>query len=262
MNASMHPTVDRIADAQAGLLSAGEAREVAAHLADCAECRDIEVRLTEVTDLLGEGGRDVAPIPADVASSLQAALHRAGVERAAGVTSLTERRTMEGSGQAAAPHRRGRLLLGAAAAVIVLAVGGSVMSNGLPGSDPAADDSAAGGASEGSGSGGSATGDGQMSAPEGDSPEKKTAKDAPSLDQGSVADYAQGLAADTVPVAVPPTRCVAKTAMSGHTDAARTTDALVSFEGRDAVLMVDAQRRQLTVLACPGPTRVLYRSGY
>jgi anti-sigma factor RsiW len=263
VNANVHPTIDRIADHEAGLLSVEQAREVAAHLADCAACRDIVTRLAEVSDLLEETGRVAPAMPADVAASLDAALARATAERRAGVPSLADRRTT-GSPARADVRRPGRLLVGAAAAIAVFAVGGALVSNGLPGSSSPEDQTSAGSAADHEASG-KAGGGAQQ--PEGSrSPTVGSLQQSgkPRLNRDNVADYAAALSMGTITEQRVRTACAGDVAMANGSVSGRKGKAVagITFDGQDALLRVDRHARQLVVLACPGPTRVLYRSTY
>lgn len=274
MSASMHPTIDQIADHAAGLSSADDGRWIAEHLTSCQACSETVGRLSEVVDLLGAVGAQAEPMPADVADRLDSAVTQAAVERKTGVSSLSERRAAgagdTGAGAKQAPSRRGRFVLGAAAAVAVFAIGGAVVSNGLPGTgggDDSAQDSAAsgqtfapGGSAEGSApqAGGHA---GATNDKHADSPQRR-----PDLDQTNVDAFARELSDGKVQgvITSSPAGCDVGRPASGDSTAPSppTMDALVSYQGRRAVLRLERKTRQLTVFACPGPARVLYRSSY
>jgi len=269
VNASRHPTIDQIADLDAGVLPAADAGEVSAHLDACASCRDVVTALADVRTLLVDHGRTVPPIPADVATAVDAALERTRAEQAAGVMSLSEHRKRSDLPESPSPsprRRPGRLVLGAAAAIAVFAVGGAVVDQLglLHGSQS---DSAATAAAEGTGGdpGAGTAKDGSQGYDSGSGPDNPALRiprsAAPTLDQNNVAAYAAGLASAAVPVASPPTRC-SPGGVQPQTSTGEPREALVSFDGSRAVLRLDRQHRQFTVYACPGPERVLYRSSY
>ncbi len=119
-----HPTTETLAELREDLLDAAQAVEVRAHVAGCAECRQVLAQLDAVSELLAaEGGTEV-PIPAPVATSVQQALARAAAERAADVPSLADRRDHDTGERSESPTRsrtsRWVLLAGAAAAAVVV----------------------------------------------------------------------------------------------------------------------------------------------
>jgi hypothetical protein len=265
----MHPTLDQLAELDEGLLPAAESASVTAHLADCAECRDARARLGEVSDLLAAAGRETPQMPADVAASVEAALARAGTERDAGVPSLAERRTGSEPDTAAAPaadrpRHRGRMLLGAAAAVTLIAVGGAVISNGLPGGSTP-DESAAGTRANAQSAGGESGRAGNVGG------RRPTADRVPAtvmelsltprLNRDSVGSYAERLANGEVAGARPPARCLVTPTTQSQASAS-VPDALVEFDGQAAVLQVHPDTREFSVFSCPGPARLLYGSTY
>lgn len=120
-----HPSLDDLADMREGLLPDERVRELSAHVAMCGSCTTAAAALDDVQGLLADAGSMAVPVPDSVATSLDEALRRAAAERAAGVTSLAERRTPPE--RVASPHdRRPRwaLVAGAAAAVVVLGYAG------------------------------------------------------------------------------------------------------------------------------------------
>ena len=270
MNAGEHPTVDQIADLDAGLLQAAEAAEVSGHLAECGECQEVLVQLHDVTDLLAAEGRQPLPIPVEVATSLDAALERARIEQEAGVPSLVERRATSvdagtAPGEEATPvtgrtHRRARMLLGAAAAVVVLGVGAAVASNLVSGGEVGQDSSTAGAAQSGGQAQGSASDKQQPGAAAGPTSER-AAEPTPTLDRSNVDAYARQLADGTVhPVPAAPV-CGTSHAFDTASRADQPSS-LVEYDGKQALLTVDTQRHRLIVFSCPGPGRVLYTSAY
>ncbi len=266
MNASRHPSIDQIADLDAGVLPAAEASELSAHLDECTSCQEVMTGLAEVRALLADSGQTAVPIPSDVAFSVDAALDRARAEDAAGVTSLAEHRTASASAGPAissSPRRPGRVLLGAAAAVAVFAIGGAVVDQlGLLSGSQS--DSAASVADQelGGNAGSGSTKNDNPSRDhggEGIQSLRVPRSAAPTVDQDSAAAYAAGLADAAVPVAKPPADCTGgESLVSG----ARPTESYVTFDGRRAVLRLDRQNREFAVVACPGPGRVLFQSSY
>lgn len=276
MNASMHPTIDQLADQAAGLSPVEKALEVSAHLADCSVCRRVQSRLSEVSDLLRTAGQDTPPIPLDVASAIHDALGRAVQERAAGVTSLDDRRTPVKSDPQKPSRRRGPWLVGAAAAIAAIVVGGAIVGGGLPGSWTGQQGTSA---SAGNSSNSDfASGDKAVSGRDEPNPKSPAAASptsegqrpraqlgsAPRLSAGNVSQYAVRLAAGDARHLPAPTRC-------GLADPAPTDGvvgqgphprAFIAYDGLAAVLQLDQKTRRLTVFACPGPTRVLYESPY
>jgi hypothetical protein len=272
-----HPTIDEIADHNAGLTSAPVDREIAEHLSSCPECRAVEARLNDVADQLASAGTEPLTMPEDVVARLDDALAAAAVEHAAGVPSLADRRVTKVSeeqpeGQSAGrPRPRGRWVLGAAAAVVVFAVGGAVLANGLPGSTSSSDSTA--GSADDSRAGAGQSGGGGAVAPEntfhagGEANADGARVPPPKLDADSVGAYARDLAnaqqahlptAATLPRAM---RCgipVDTTDVAGR----NSLQAYVLFDGDPALLRVKKSPRELTVFSCPGPNRVLYSSPY
>jgi hypothetical protein len=125
-----HVTTDVLADLQAGLLHDRAERAAREHLAECPECQaDLEV-LAAIPDRLAAAG-SVEPIPADVASRLDAALAAA----ASAPADVAATPTIVPSLGATAAHRRERsgprglrLLQAAAAIVVVLGLGALAVS--------------------------------------------------------------------------------------------------------------------------------------
>jgi hypothetical protein len=132
-----HVTPDVLADLQAGLLHDRAERPAREHLATCRACRaDLEV-LAAIPDRLAAAG-SVEPIPADVASRLDAALAAA----ASAAPDVAATPTIVPSLGATATHRRDRsgprglrLLQAAAAVVVVLGLGALAVSAIHGGSD-------------------------------------------------------------------------------------------------------------------------------
>lgn len=273
MNAEWHPSIDEIADEQAGLSSDDDGRTIAAHVAECSACRQTAAALSEVSALLAEEGARPEPIPTDVAASLDEALASAASERSAereaGVPSLAERRadreaaTTAAGSSSGGTRRTGRWVFGAAAAVAVFALGAAVVDNGLPGSSGDSD-SASSAEDRSNPAAGDAAAGGQAGSnlEQGVTPNDGVLKAVPELDADNVDAYAARLAdGATEPTA-------SKAATCGNPRPANaerrksTVDSLVTYDGAKALLRVDKESRRLTVLACPGPTRVLYTSSY
>ncbi|MEV7774745.1 hypothetical protein [Kitasatospora sp. NPDC086791] len=161
-----HPSVDALADLAEGLVESPAAvTALRRHLDGCAECRETVDALAEVQALLGDV--DTPPMPADVADRLDAALARAAAEAdsAAAPESSPENSPADSSGASSAgaaatrrpgtpapparavagpsappsrpsaatgpgrsrPRRRFALLLGTAAALAALGLGGALL---------------------------------------------------------------------------------------------------------------------------------------
>ena len=280
MTADWHPTIDQIADDEAGLTSADDSRAIAEHLAACSTCRETAEQLAEVSTLLAEAGATAEPMPAGVADALDQALATAAAERAAGVPSLDEHRAHreergddQGSrspGSRGADDgtsgsaRRGRWVFGAAAAVAVFAIGAAVASNGLPGSSSSEDSSASSTADSdaGAGAAGDAAGGKAQTTPEAATDGALHAAK-PSLNADNVDAYAKDLAEGrTKATASRRTTCGNVAAEPNDSALPSAVSSVVSYDGERALLRVDPESRRLTVLSCPGPTRVLYTSTY
>ncbi|CAN3981882.1 anti-sigma factor family protein [Kitasatospora purpeofusca] len=140
-----HPSVDELADLSEDLLAPAEAGALREHLSGCADCRETVDALGEVRDLLGAA--EAPAVPFDVAARIDAALAAAAgaptpataptaapVVPAARPASGTPpkappARSAAGTGPGRA--RRGRrraLLLGSAAALLALGLGGAFLS--------------------------------------------------------------------------------------------------------------------------------------
>ncbi len=276
MSATWHPTIEQIADHDAGSASAEDAQQVAEHLADCAQCRGVSEQLGQVSEALGVVGASIEPIPADVADRLDAALATAASEREAGVPSLAERRDQRSvagtsSSDSTGPTaRRGRWVLGSAAAVAVFAIGAAIASNGLQGGSGRSDsatssaDQEAGAHQDSSAGSGSSAPQAAPTTKDSASPEPEVnrLRQTPSLDAANVSQFAGRLSRGEVgAMSVAVSRC--RVPNPAAAAASQTpVSALVSYEGRSAVLQVERSPRRLTVYACPGPARVLYRSSY
>jgi hypothetical protein len=276
VSAEWHPSIDEIADEQAGLSPDDDGRTIAAHLAECSACRQTAAALSEVSGLLAEEGARPEPIPTDVAASLDAALASAASERSAerdaGVPSLAARRAdregataAAGSGSGGA-RRTGRWVFGAAAAVAVFALGAAVVDNGLPGSSGDSD-SASSAEDQANPAAGDAAG-GQAGSNQAPRATQQSGDNAllsgarPKLDAHNVDGYAARLAKErTQNYDLKGTRCGALQSVNTAGEPA-TVDSVVTYEGTKALLRVDRDTRRLTVLSCPGPTKVLYTSSY
>ncbi|MER7670940.1 hypothetical protein ABTY61_21085 [Kitasatospora sp. NPDC096128] len=156
--ADAHPSVEELADLSEGLVEPAEAaRTLLRHLDGCAECRETAEALAEVRTLLG--AVEPEPMPADVAARLDATLaeaarseaarsdaarrpqeapataHRrdtpAPPVRAAAAPSAPPARPTAASGPGRPRPRRRRfaLLLGAAAALAAVGLGGALLLN-------------------------------------------------------------------------------------------------------------------------------------
>ncbi|MFJ3219724.1 hypothetical protein ACIPLC_27885 [Kitasatospora sp. NPDC086801] len=148
--AEAHPSVDELADLAEGLIeSADDARTLHRHLAGCAECRETADALGEVQALLG--AVETPPMPADVAARLDAALAAASpaataeaengplaASRSAAQAPAARAATAPvappsrpaaptGPGRPRPRRRRVGLLLGAAAALAAIGLGGALL---------------------------------------------------------------------------------------------------------------------------------------
>jgi anti-sigma factor RsiW len=116
-----HPSPDTLAEHGEDLLEPAAAAEVSAHLLECGQCREYVEELRAVSRVLAGVG-DPGPLPEDVAQRLELALAAPG---AAAVHA--DYRDQLAARRAQAPARQSRLapvlkpLLGAAAAVAVVA---------------------------------------------------------------------------------------------------------------------------------------------
>lgn len=252
-----HPSAERISDLLAGSLPAAEAMQVNAHLAGCAECRDVRQSLLDVTALLADVGASTEEMPSDITASLDSALARAGTERATG-----GRHVDTESIRRPAPNRPAKWLLGAAAAVVI-ATAGVAGINALPSQD--SDSSASGGSGDGLApvtnqrgdyavpsavpSGGDAGGD------------DNTGKSSPKsyllhpLTADKVPAAARSLAGAPREQSSPPDQRCAPPLVGD-----RST--VVLFEGRRAVLSITQGTRTAVILDCMTATRSLLVTGY
>ncbi|WP_380277621.1 anti-sigma factor family protein [Kitasatospora purpeofusca] len=158
--AGAHPEVDELADLAEDLLPPADADALRRHLTGCAECRETVDALAEVRTLLG--GAEPPAIPADVAARIDAALAAAASGTAkpplpAAPTALPKApatpptappgaptarpAAATGPGRTARPRRRRTLLLGSAATLLVLGLGGAFLA--LPGSSQKQDSTTA-----------------------------------------------------------------------------------------------------------------------
>jgi hypothetical protein len=139
-----HVTPDVLADLQAGLLHDRAERAAREHLATCPVCRaDLEL-LTTVPGRLAAAG-SIEPVPADIASRLDAALAAAAAEPTEGTASTTVV-PMLASRRTRSSPRGLRLLQAAAALVVVLGLGGLAVSAIHGGSEGAGSSGTAGAA--------------------------------------------------------------------------------------------------------------------
>ncbi|MFF8769956.1 zf-HC2 domain-containing protein [Kitasatospora sp. NPDC015120] len=144
--AGAHPGADELADLAEDLLPPVEADALRRHLAGCAECRETADALAEVRLLLAGAGPEA--MPADVAARIDAALAAAAEDAPAPApapspplpapsprpapaptapTAPPARPAATGPGRAARPRRRRALLLGSAAALLALGLGGVLL---------------------------------------------------------------------------------------------------------------------------------------
>ncbi len=117
-----HLDTDTIADLIENLLPATEAHRAREHVKACPDCQQTYDALWQLSEDLAEEGRTDIPIPPDVAEHLDAVIVSESMLRAStvGVHSLAQLREE--------PHRHlPKLMLGAAAVIVVAAVGVGVV---------------------------------------------------------------------------------------------------------------------------------------
>ncbi len=142
-----HPPLDDLADLRAGLLPPERSEVLAGHLTTCDECSAALTSLDEVEAILADSGTTTLRMPAPVSASLDDALRRTAAERAAGVPSLSERRTAAAlSKPRTSAGSRWALAAGAAVATVVLGFTAVdlLQGDGSSSSDSAATSAAAG----------------------------------------------------------------------------------------------------------------------
>jgi hypothetical protein len=155
-------------------------------------------------------------------------------------------------------------VFGAAAAVAVFAIGAAVANNGLPGTANN-DDAASSTTREDAGAAGDTAGGraeaGPLNQPTAQAQSAPAGR--PQLNADNVDTYAERLAAGkTIPTSSRRSTCGNLAPEPQDAAVSSTLSSIVSYDGKRAVLRVDRDARRLTVLSCPGPTRVLYTSGY
>ncbi|MFC5665816.1 hypothetical protein ACFP3U_22880 [Kitasatospora misakiensis] len=147
--AGPHPSVDEMADLAEELLAPADADALQRHLTGCADCRETVDALTEVRTLLGAA--EPPAMPEDVAARIDAALAAAAAPaeptpsapptplspaapsalsaspKAPPTAPPSRPAAATGPGRAR-PRRRRALLLGSAAALLALALGGTFLS--------------------------------------------------------------------------------------------------------------------------------------
>jgi hypothetical protein len=127
-DALVHPSADALSDRRSDLLDPDVSRRIDDHVARCDRCRAQLDALDAAVGRLRDVGRDLVPMPPDVASRIETALAAEVRQRAAVVPmrrSDQPDRAADESGPAAADrHRRRSLILVAAGTVAVLAIGG------------------------------------------------------------------------------------------------------------------------------------------
>lgn len=250
MNPTPHPTAEQLADLGAGTLPADEAMLVNAHVAGCADCRGLRDALPEVTAVLAAAGQVPEAMPADVATSLHAALRtttaesRFAVARVDAHVSATRRRRPAG------------WLAGAAAAVVVTCLGVAAW-EALPhdGSDQGVASSAQsdrGFDSSGPVGGSAPAGQdplGEASLPDG-------ASFVPDVTSASLAAAARRLSmpSEQSNAVLPLGRC--------ETPPGSGRLSLIRWHGELAVLRLQLATRTATVLDCSTPRRALFATRY
>lgn len=255
-DAVRHPSPDDLADLREGLLDGAAAREVTAHVDDCADCRAELAALDEVAALLADEGAVGVSMPADVAARLDDALARAAAERSAGIPSLAERRSSLAT--------RSFRWLGAAAAVVIVGYGAvTVLDDGVGGGS--ADQSSAGDIAslEAGDSAGGDTADSPTAPEKGSDDYQRLAPQR--LDRGTLSSYADALSGraeilprpnNTVDTQAFRERCVVPRSKPP------VTAAPVRWKHRLAYVVVNTETRVATVYACETPPERLYSTPY
>lgn len=266
MTGSPHPTLDALAELHEGLLAPEESQRVSDHLSACVDCSAARDALADVTRTLDAAAREPITMPAGVAASLDAALARASSERSAGVASMAERRTPNGTRSTADRRRWSRLApVGAAAATALIlgAVGAQILGNNSGRSDSATSSGAAD----------------EQSAPLGQGEDKALGETGGKAKSGEGhSDATQPSALQTVtPTTLPAyarqlmqsqRRHSLDTATASCADAARviapraSMAAVVRWEGTRAVVLLETKLRRARVVTCGSAPQELYRTPY
>jgi len=257
VNDPVHPPVDLLADHHEGLVTDAQAAAVSAHLDSCAECLSLVSALDEVSDVLRADGRRGLSMPASVATSLDQTLERVAAERANGVPGLVQRRADDASRTTKGPRRPAWPMLGAAAAVAVIATAGGV---GVVLEDN-------GGSADSSQADAGSTADNQ--AVEGDEPGSAAASPeedlkspgslagSPIRARGELRELARGLDSGAQTAVRPQRSCATPTKRYGGGPVS-----LVVFDGTPAVAVLDVKTRTVTLLACDSARTKLFATGY
>jgi hypothetical protein len=234
--------------------------DVNAHLASCEVCREQRTALLDLTALLAAEGASPLEMPADVAGSIDAALTRAGAERAAGIPTIAPQ---PGTASRRSGRRQPlRWLAGAAAAVVVLGVGVAGL-RALPsttssdaGASTAPDSLQSRDSGQSAGRDGLVAGSGQVKEPAPTMPESGGAFSPGSLT--SAADVAA--AGRELSHAPADARRPARSGCAHPLTEGLTT--VVQFRGHPAVLTVTPETRLATIYDCATATRTLLVTGY
>jgi hypothetical protein len=263
-----HPSPDELADLRADSLGPDRSAEIAAHVVTCSSCTDELAAMDDVEILLSAAGREPLLMPTEVAASLDAALARASLERAAGVASLDEKRGEHPPAELAAGGRSrlSKLIpaLGAAAAVFIIAGLAFDLGPNRDAEDAMTAGDGAASAQPESGRGGLGAGGNTPSGPDRDAGELRWM--APQkVTKHNVRQYASALSAaptasildyafDSMPATdrlCPPTRL---------SETFRRTP--VEFEGELAYVVVKTAAREVMVYTCESPPERLYSTSY
>lgn len=259
MTSTPHASADQVADLLEGLLPAGEAMRVNAHLAGCADCRDRRDALLDVTALLAAEGASPEPMPVDLAESLHAAIISAGAGAA-------EPGAHSADPLPFPPARRPLSWLAGAAAAAVIAAVGVAGWRALP-HDGAATSSSA---------------DGQYRANGGEAGPASSPGSGPTAASGTRSDGllppSSSMPPEQIPALAPAqvaaaARSVASTGDTSYdvrplaqascaTPPGGATVALVRWRGSIAVLAVDISARTATIFDCRTAHTVLYSTDY
>lgn len=248
MTPSVHPSSEQISDLLAGVLPAAEVMELNAHLSSCAGCQRERDAVLDVIVLLADEGAVPLEMPADVASSLDAALSRASAERAPSVTELASVRRSSG-------RQPWKWVAGAAAAfaVVSLGVAGLVAL-------PKPDDNTTG-----------ATSAGHPAFDQGLRPGESRDYATPSAAAGTLSDQLSDLASLSPAEVAPQARRLSAATASGDAPPPYAGCAVpitggpstvILFKRRRAVLTVQPDIRVVTVYDCATATRPLFTTTY
>jgi hypothetical protein len=239
-----HLSVEQISDLLEGVLPAAEAMAARTHVATCDHCSQLSDDIRGVSSVLATEAAEEWPMPQDVVVALDAVLDRALAERACAVVPLD-----------AARRRRLRLgWLAAAAAAVVLAgtgyAGWQALAHG--GSSTTA-------VTRPHTSTGSTGGPGHQGA--------TTTTQTPTINMGNGSHRIRPLTPAQVPVRARwlmahPGQRVAPRSVGCDVPVLTGVSTVVSWQGRDVVLLANPGTRQAWVLDCGTARRPLFRATF